>query len=420
MSNFFLLLGSIKPNVIKAIHDNTFRFQLAQILYICSISFGWYIEDGYRRALFLLALLLTSKSLRKTKVLSNSKGLTKLAVYLLVGFAVWITTIPLLFGISSVTSRLQSLARPLEVCLYVYGIFIFARDKNFIKYFSAISLVSAAIFILLVFIQRSLVSFVPMYDGWALRTHAAIGGLTVCMIVPWFLYNICASNVSNCKRCINVVLLAIASLTIVSTYYLTVWLAFCTQIISAIILCVVFFKNKHLLLILSILVIGGGAGFGYLYTRIPEVKTNVQQLLMIDKNLNDFTNNRVEIWKEAANLIKVRKTFGYGWVSYNDFASIKKNHPHSSYLEAAFITGIPGLMLYLLTLGTIFVLSLKNLFTKRGPTVFSYVIILMLVAYGVGSFGEAYFFIRREFLIPFWTTICMVIAPIFNDTQYKA
>ena len=51
-----LFVRSILNKILISYKDETKRFELAQILYALSISFGWFIEDGYRRTLDLLSI----------------------------------------------------------------------------------------------------------------------------------------------------------------------------------------------------------------------------------------------------------------------------------------------------------------------------------------------------------------------------
>ena len=42
-------IKDLKGKLLEALKDDDKRFCAAQILFALSISFGWFIEDGYRR-----------------------------------------------------------------------------------------------------------------------------------------------------------------------------------------------------------------------------------------------------------------------------------------------------------------------------------------------------------------------------------
>ena len=142
---------------------------------------------------------------------------------------------------------------------------------------------------------------------------------------------------------------------------------------------------------------------------------NIDQLFMIDKDLNQFSSQRIEIWEEAISLISARKFTGYGWIDYDDIAKIKKHHAHSSYLQVAFISGWPGLVLYVASLTSLSLLAASNLLRRRGPSELAFVALLVIAGSSVAGLTESFFFIRREFIIPYWTLLCCLLSPVYTS-----
>ena len=112
-------------------------------------------------------------------------------------------------------------------------------------------------------------------------------------------------------------------------------------------------------------------------------------------------------------MISARKITGYGWIDYNDVAKIKKNHPHSSYLQAAFHAGIPAMFLYISVLCIFEFLALQYIISKHILSPIVYTVALMIVSTAVAGLTESYFFTSREYLIPFWSTLTMLLSPVY-------
>ena len=127
------MLSNIGDMLIRMYKDEEQRFRMAQMLFIASVSFGWFIADGYRRGLFLLAILLLDKSQRKIDVMCYWKGFTNFAGLLLITLFLWVTLMPLFSGMEPLLDRIASLPRPIEVFLYGVGAMIFAKDDFFEK-----------------------------------------------------------------------------------------------------------------------------------------------------------------------------------------------------------------------------------------------------------------------------------------------
>lgn len=409
------MLFNIRDTIINIYKNDTKRFCVAQILFIASISFGWFLADGYRRGLFLLAILLLNKSQRKIDVMRYWKGLVRIGGLILIALFLWVTLIPLFFSVEPFGERILGMARPIEAFLYCVGVMIFAKDDFFTKNLCSFSIVSAMFISLFAFTRRLLLSFSAIRDDWVFGMHAALAGLILSSLLPWIFYAICSKNTDRHRRIFYIIALFLSLTAIFVTYYRTIWLAVIAQIIVAVPLSYYCFNanllnHKKLLVTMIILVT---IVFTYSYHVSYTVRSNIERSMYICSDFETFTSRRGEIWEEAISLISKRKLGGYGWVSYDDFAVIKKHHPHSSYLEAAFHAGIPAAILYCAALLVFFLLALRYIFTKTKPCSIPYVVSLMILASAIAGFTEAFFFVSREYLIPFWSMVSILISPLF-------
>ena len=395
------------------------RFRIAQLLFILSIAFSWYIADGYRRGLLIASLLLLDKQDRKIDTWRYLSGLSKIAAILLLALGVWVLLAPLLGGVKPLFERISGLARPVEIIICCIGTLLFARDLLFEKYFLRASLISAIVYFLLVFTKRLLVSFSTERSNWIFDKHAAFVGVVLVSLLPWILYTLSNNKEKRIWHISCAFVLPIALFTITVTYYRTIWLAaiaqFCVMPLLNYYMFAVSLKKvvKSLLVLFAFL-----AMIGILFCKADtsiknEIYQNIYSFTQIGKNFETFSSKRGEIWEETIQLISIRKMTGYGWIDYNDVARIKKNHPHSSYLQAAFNTGIPGMVLYICVLCAFEFLALKYIITKRVVGSIVYVVALMVLSTAVAGLTESYFFTSREYLIPFWSTLTMLLSPVY-------
>lgn len=416
------MLSNIGNILIRMYKDEEQRFRMAQILFIASVSFGWFIADGYRRGLFLLAILLLDKSQRKIDVMCYWKGLTNFAGLLLMTSFLWATLMPLFSGMAPLLDRIASLPRPIEVFLYGVGAMIFAKDDFFEKHLCYLSIASAVFVSFFAFAKRLVLHFSVVRDEWVFGMHAALAGLIIASLLPWILYAICKKR-TDMRHLVFYIAAAFISLSaIFVTYYRTIWIAAAAQLILAVPLSYYCFNanllnHKKLLAALMLLTV---AVLGYSYQNSYIIRDRVDRLMSIGRDFDTFATDRGEIWHEAATLISQRKLGGYGWVDYNNFAVIKKHHPHSSYLEAAFIAGIPAGVLYGMVLAAFFSLALRYIFTGTGPRSIAYVVALMILTTAVAGLTEAFFYASREYLVPFWTMVSLLLSPLYVKGERHA
>lgn len=413
------MLNKVCLVIAKIYHDKEKRFCLAQILFIMAISFSWLLNDAFRLAFLLFALMLCSKEQMTVDIIRFWRGFTKFSGLLLICLAAWVVCAPLLGGVEPVRERIMGMARPLEVTLFCISVLVFARNYFFEKMLYRYSLLSIVVFSITVFCKRVMVDFSAVRGGWLFDMRADIVANLLCMLMPWLLYALFDKQI---KHSFKIMLCMVTLLTIAMvwvTYIRTFWLGLIVQLISAFILlvcCLNIDIRKHiykLCLIMAILLIG----IAISYHCIQEVRLNFAQSLS-SSSFSTFSSRRDVVWKEALSIIKNRKLLGYGWTDYDVFTTVfKAPHPHSSYLHAAFCTGIIGGILYIGVLFSFLFLSVCNLLKRRGPVIISFVVALVIIVNLVVGFTESFFYVGREYLIPFWSTLALLISPLYvrND-----
>ena len=416
-------ITGLKDRFIELMKDEDKRYCAAQILFALSISFGWFIEDGYRRGLFLLALLLLNRKQLKSGVIKQWNGLTLAAGLLLLALAAWVLFIPLAAGTDSFKMRLAGTARPLEIVLYGWGVMLFAKDSFFEKYFFRFSALSAAAYTLIAIINRAMRHFSTERNDWLFDKHAAFAGIILASLLPWLLAAAFDKRNKNSVRAAAAVMVILNFAAVLVTYYRTILLAVTVQLFFALFItgrCFGFSFTKHKGMLLALLLLAASVPVVLYNTSTTirvELRDNIERSLSVGTNFDKFTTDRGEIWQEATELISFRRLGGYGWVDYNDFAVIRKHHPHSSYIQAAFHTGIPGALLYTASLAVCALLALIYIARGKGDPAISYAIFLGLAATAVASLFESYFFTSREYLIPFWSQLAMLVSPLYSDSR---
>lgn len=402
------------------------RFKLAQILFILSVTLGWYVADGYRRGLFVAALLLLDKETRKINVRSCWSGLSKFAGYSLLALGLWVIFVPAICGIEPLSERLSGMARPIEIFLYCVGTVIFAKDDFFDRSLIQIAIITAVCWFLFVFAHRGLLSFSTDRQLWIFRKHASFAGIVLVSLLPWLLCAIYDIRENKYFRYICVVAFPFALAAILVTYYRTIWMAAIVQIaLSAPLAYYAFNLRLSRIFKLSVIFVAMLAMLTLIVSTFgsdikTELRQNVKSFLWMTSNFDRFTSQRLEIWEEAAHLINNRKLGGFGWIDYNDMAGIKKAHPHSSYLQAGFHAGIPAMCLYVAVLCAFEILAIRYIFKRRNkgsPVVF--VVALMIVGTMIGGLAESYFFTSREYLIPFWSALTLLVSPYYVKNSLR-
>ena len=411
-----------KINLLREYLNDAFngdenRFRTAQVLYIISVCCACYLDDTIRRLFFIAALLIINKKQRCAAVIKNWRGLAKAAGFCFLVFGLWIMAVPLIFGDESLWERIRGVPRPLEIAIWIWGGWVFAKDSFFYKKMLLISSCSFAFGATAFFIQRACQHFAAVYQGWLFQTDAIECGVTLLCLFPWAFYHFLHLK-DNKINLLYALVFVEYFVVLISTYYSTIYVSFFIQTAVLIFLCAINNKlrpNARTCLNLAIIIVMAAGMVACTVHKQPAVKARlekeVDQLTSFNtKDLESFTTERMDVWHEAVSCIKQRPLAGYGWADYDNYVSIKKSHPHSSYLEVAFHTGIPGAVIFAALLLLLSVLCAKKIVVVRADDAVAFSVLLMLVAYAVVGLTESFFLVRREFAMIFWAPVSLLLA----------
>jgi len=418
----FPYVAQIKCRVRGFMGDGGRRFRMAQTLFIFSICFGWYLPDLLRRVSLFAALLLT-KGKRRDISTDRWDSFTKFAMVTLCVFLAWVILDPMLFGDEALAERLKGVARPIEVALWVYGVMLYARDDFFVKRMSALSISSGIFFATVSFIQRAYLGFAKTDEiEWVLCKYTLHAGMIILALLPWLFYKLTEAGESRRRK--QLLAAGIIEMVIVAvlTYYLTIMVSLAAQLLFIVpymlssreIRHSLSLKNFSLALLVLICVFSAAMC-------VKDIKKEVfdqyRQLSMINRDFSDFTTKRDEIWTEAMDLVRLKKATGFGWVDYYDYSKIRKPHPHSSYIEAAFHTGMLGALLYFASIASLFIAAAKKIVVDKDRSAVPFVVVSILILFAVAGSVESFFYVRRQIMIPFWSTACLVFAPVMCEEK---
>ena len=178
-------MTAVAEKIADLYKDESKRCEIAQFLYAFSISFGWYIDDGYRRIALLFALLLMWKSHRRSNFVHMDNILFKVQKNALIILAIWFTFIPLFFGAAQINERISDIARPIEVILYSIVGWRWAKEQSFLRWFYKLSCISALFFFMAVFCYRFYMSFSTAREHWFFDMRAEFAGIIMLSLMPW-------------------------------------------------------------------------------------------------------------------------------------------------------------------------------------------------------------------------------------------
>ena len=416
--------GSLCDFVRHLLDGDEQRFKTAQILYIMSVCCACFLDDTVRRLLFLGALLIINKKQRHTSVMADWCGLVKLTGYCLIAFGLWVMIVPLFVGDESLLERFLGVPRPLEIALWIWGAWVFAKDTFFYKNMALIATYSCMFVSTVFLIQRTSQSFADMYvNKWVFSGASISSGMHLLFLMPWLFYALSHEN-KLCKIIAHVITIVMAAVVLISTYALTIWVAFFAQIVM--LLFTAYFNTKLRLHTKSFKVVIAAfmicavficAIINLYPNAASRITAECNQLSTFDKNTQTFTTNRVTIWEEVINIVEQRPLCGYGWVDYtNKYATVRYDprddisSTHSSYLAAAFNTGLIGLALFLILLVSSFVLCARKIFFAKKDNVLYFVALLSITAYCVASLTESLLLMSRDLAILFWVPVCLLLS----------
>ena len=100
------------------------------IIYLLLISWC-FLSDTVRKIFLLLSLCCITKSDVRTSLFFLKDRVAKILPLQLIIFWLWLFFVPLLFGNENLTDRLEGLGWPIEMILFMFEAFVFAKDSFF-------------------------------------------------------------------------------------------------------------------------------------------------------------------------------------------------------------------------------------------------------------------------------------------------
>lgn len=406
------------------------RFRLGQLLFISGVTFALFFGDGLRRILFLLALLLLLQS--REQMIPNramSYWHRKIAILLMM-FYLWIIFVPLLFGDEPLTDRLEGVVRPIEFCIIMLEVVMFARNLWFIEKLKYFATVTCFIYSALAIFQRFLLGFNVDFGNWIVTSSAWRVGTLLSGLVPWAIYMFLYAP-SRRDIIFAFASIVMSYLTMFLTFYTTFWLVMLVQITLTVLWAFIIYREK----IMRICVMAV-ASFAIVVVVVSTVachydafkdglNTQLNQVLNVfDKfDANVFTNHRNVRWHKAIEMIKDKPVFGYGWADVKPYVDIRDfGHMHNSFLQAAWNVGIPGAIMYGALLVSLASATIKAILNReKGRTaniVIPFVVMLALSAYIVCGMLDDMFRSQRTIMTLYISTFMLMYTyPILSEVH---
>ncbi|MDL2297540.1 O-antigen ligase family protein [Synergistaceae bacterium OttesenSCG-928-D05] len=415
---------SKEPQKQKRLEINS--FQIGLNLWIFALCFS-YFGDDVRRIISGIALLFLFKSKTSFDFSAFFQKNLKYITMLFIIFWCWITFAPL-FSAGGVHLGIRSLSDPLEVIAYICFTLIFAKNEKFYSQLSKFMLCGGFTFFTILLFNRYQLDFAWNPNSWILSRTAGHAGAYVCFFVPWILGRVIYMEKSYSRLFICTFLFFEAVVLLVLTFYSTFWVAFFAQMfMTALVLFLkpqkqrlrnyAFFLGIALCLIIASGVILNHLTDGAIMLRMGG---EFSQIMSVGSDFEKFTTHRSVIWKNTIDLIKQHPVFGWSWKNFFEvnvanfegqipdsvlWASVT---PHSSYLSAAWCTGIPGLLLYLSVLALLFYKSF--LCVRKGcREEFFFAVFILLVGYCVAGLAEDLFAWELRLMVPAWCIFAVAL-----------
>ena len=398
------------------------RFRLGQLLFISGVTFALFFGDGLRRILFLLALLLLLQS-RELMIPNRAMSYwQRKIVILLMMFYLWIIFVPLLFGDEPLADRLEGVVRPIEFCIIMLEVVMFARDSWFIEKLKYFATVTCFIYSALAIFQRFLLGFNVDFGNWIITSSAWRVGTLLSGLVPWSIYMFLYAQ-SRRDIIFAFASIVMSYLTMFLTFYTTFWLVMLVQITLTFLWA--FIYREKMMRICAMVVVSLGIVIVVVSTVACHydafrdgpagLNTQLNQVLNVfDKfDASVFTNRRNVRWHKAVEMIKDKPVFGYGWADVKPYVDIRDfGHMHNSFLQAAWNVGIPGAIMYgalLVSLASATLTAILN--GKKGHAVhivIPFVVMLALSAYIVCGMLDDMFRSQRTIMTLYISTFMLM------------
>ena len=400
------------------------KFQVGQLLFILSVTFGLFMSDTARKILLIGAFMTLNFAQLKWKFWQEWSKEQKISGYILISLWSWLFLIPLLFGVDPIMLRLQSTGWEIELFLFMWGALLFARDDFFIVNLKRFAIVACTSYAVLAAIQRYSLGFVVNFDNWPLDIGAWSVGTIFSVLVPWTFYELLFCSLKKAKIFLFTAIIGVTSLILFLTMYSTFWLSLVVQIFVAIVILACLCPcHRRKIMFISICLAGCLACFLYLmsmyhtdlYNRIA--KEFAQISISKDFDMEKFTNQRYHIWVEAVSFIKQRPILGYGWAEFADFSAEQRSHTHNAFLQAAWTGGWPAMLLLIAFLFSIGLRSVSLLKAEKKVSMIPFVVLLVLSAFITCGILDDMFRATRRIVTLYWVVFMLPLTPLWKRSE---
>ena len=456
IKNFFNDLWHIKEPMS--------RFRVAQLLFIWSLTFAW-CKEGFMRVAAFLAMLLMWKTMPMPQFSLKGKDFSRTTFCLVMVFFLWIFTVPMIFGVTTVAEELQSFVKPLEVLVFILLSLFFFRGDDFEDKFAFWSVVGLSTFIFSCAVNR----YTHNFNDTSGLNSAFLNFSPMAAshyIAMWF--SCLTYYVFRKKTSIAICILAFCAMSLALPLAIVTYYRGSITVIVGITLFSILFAfllirqslTIKIGVIASIIAFNALAGFlicSYVDLSVPSaIWSSRLQLRMVSKNgkqvsigdifaewqkigeegqdatsqgaeldAEHLTTGRMSAWKQTIAKIKEKPIAGYGlgksFKSFNIKSELSHElhtseiitHPHNMMLQAAVHTGLPGMGLFALSQLALFFLALSKTVASKKQTLY-FIFAMMVIAKFFAGLTEGFFMPARYFLVPFW---CLAFYVMLNDSQ---
>lgn len=393
------------------------RFRLGQIFFISGVTFGLFLGDGLRRALFITALLCLTRAQIKEKFYETWSSGQKFAGKFLLIFCAWAIFVPLLFGIEPLSGRFEGIFRPIELFIIMWETLVFAKDNFFFRNIKKFAIATCAIYSVLALGQRYTLGFKVDFSNWIITDLAWRVGTLLSGLVPWLIYAYLTEESRKNIVCYALCIILTWS-TMFLTMYTTFWLVIVVQVAAVLLITALQYRSgfrRFCLLLLISAALGAGAVYG-LSVHYGDTRGFTDQWEQISSlgskyDFNKFTNKRDEKWKLAVELISQRPLLGYGWA---DGEVVSKNigHMHNAVLQAAWNLGCPGAVMYIGLLIMLAIASVSALRQNRELAPIPFIVLLAFLAYMVCAVLDDMFRSQRTIMTLYLSVFMLMFSAL--------
>jgi len=404
----------------KLFGDKFSKFRLGQLLFITAITFGLFAGDVIRRSIAVLALFCLSSENFKFAPWTKEQKITGLFLAL---FCAWMLFIPLIFGEADFPMRTHCATRSLEITLWICVTFLFAKDEFFIKNYKNFAVFFCFLYATVACIYAVQNHFPFAYsfaNAWPFLTDGLDMGAVICGLTAWIIADIVtAKNIFN--HLFSAVTLLLATVLVLCSRYTTFWVALLAEFVIAMLLLCIYHKKASIRFVICVAVIFSTIflSLNIVMKKDPAINSAIRQ--EIDQltvtnttSLEHFTNHRNLVWQEIAGCVVQKPVLGYGHDIIYKYNANAYNHAHNTFLNTAFVAGIPAALLFYAFLFMLFFLALKFLFKAKMLVLCPFVTILMLITFNVAGLTEDMFIAPARFRVILYIPVFVTMLNLYN------